>query len=345
MRTIHASRLAPALLAVPIAAALGGCTESTQRPAIGSYSDVAAVTGGDDWVLDSLQSALESRIRPLSQDESPFHVRRLPESRLADSEDARNLLLATLLDASGPVAKQVRRIMPGEDQARIRSRGAGWFLYPDVYARGQVVVVLAAVRRGALDSLLAIVGADLRDALERSAIERTTRDLRRASAASPEAEHFAARYGFEILVPSTYRVAAPSKGWLDAVELVRDSPSRIVSVFWTDPVDSLQATDEKFVLGLQRDVMRRLHGDTLVEDRNVFERSSLGPYTALQLTGVWQNTSQVAGGPFVTHFVYDGRRRRLYGVQGLLFAPGRDKHPWMRELRALAATFRLGEST
>ena len=129
------------------------------------------------------------------------------------------------------------------------------------------------------------------------------------------------------------------------MEYVRSAPSRLLTVFWLDGVDSIQASSPDFTVGLQRDVLWRLHRDTLLDEHTRVEPGELGPYSGLLLSGVWQNAGDVAGGPLRTHFIYDASRRRLYGVQVLLFAPGRDKRPFVRELLALAATFRMRGAT
>jgi hypothetical protein len=43
----------------------------------------------------------------------------------------------------------------------------------------------------------------------------------------------------------------------------------------------------------------------------------------------------------VTYFFVDTHRHRLLALDLLLYAPGMGKHPFMRELEALATTFRF----
>ena len=93
--------------------------------------------------------------------------------------------------------------------------------------------------------------------------------------------------------------------------------------------------------GLQGDVLWRLHGDTLLEERTRIDSVRWPASDVLRLRGVWQNRREVGGGPLLTFFVHDQRRQRLYGVQCQLFAPGIAKRGWMRELEALATTFRI----
>jgi hypothetical protein len=317
-------------------------------PAAGSYSDVSLI--GSEEVLhgagaralrDSLQAPVPDGLEP----EPSFHVSLVPEGRVASERFYKNLILASTQDAPGPAGRELRRLLQPEDLSRGRREGIGIFLLHDAYARRQVVVLLVASSPARLDSLLAATGQTLRGDLERSVLERDRDELVRGGPEHPGAAAHGASFGFEIRAPAAYGAASPNPAWRDALELVRESPTRILTVYWIDDVDAARAVSPQYLLGLQRDVMWRLHGDTLVEERARFAPGRLGDAPSLCLRGMWQNAPDVAGGPLVTHFVYDARRRRLYGVQALLFAPGREKRPFLRELRVLAETFRIGGPT
>jgi hypothetical protein len=86
--------------------------------------------------------------------------------------------------------------------------------------------------------------------------------------------------------------------------------------------------------------MWRLHGDEIVDGSATFVTPAWDP-SRRELRGSWQNPQDIAGGAFVTDFVYDAQRRRLYGVQVLLFAPGRRKAAYLVELEALLRTFHV----
>ena len=51
-------------------------------------------------------------------------------------------------------------------------------------------------------------------------------------------------------------------------------------------------------------------------------------------------TAGTFGGPFRTYFLYDPKRRRLYGINVFCYAPGMRKHPLIREVSAVAETMR-----
>jgi len=46
------------------------------------------------------------------------------------------------------------------------------------------------------------------------------------------------------------------------------------------------------------------------------------------------------GGPFVNYTFYDETSGRLYMIDGMIFAPGYDKREFLRQMEAIAHTFR-----
>ena len=82
-------------------------------------------------------------------------------------------------------------------------------------------------------------------------------------------------------------------------------------------------------------------GDRILAGATSFRADKLGGSEAIRMQGIWQNEDDMTGGPFITYFVHDDKRQRLLAVDLLLYAPGLDKHPYMRELEALASTLSL----
>ena len=75
-------------------------------------------------------------------------------------------------------------------------------------------------------------------------------------------------------------------------------------------------------------------------DKVRFRYERFGPYTAIKMAGYWYNDDDIVGGYFETFFVHDDIQNLLWAVDCLTYAPGRSKHPLVRELRAVAETFR-----
>jgi hypothetical protein len=46
------------------------------------------------------------------------------------------------------------------------------------------------------------------------------------------------------------------------------------------------------------------------------------------------------GGPFLNYTFYDESSRRLYMIDGMVFAPGYDKREFLRQMEVISHTFR-----
>jgi hypothetical protein len=88
-------------------------------------------------------------------------------------------------------------------------------------------------------------------------------------------------------------------------------------------------------------VWKRYDKDQMDKERVVFEAARLGRYDAVRMSGYWFNDEQVIGGYYETYFVFDERAALLWAVDLLVLAPGKPKHPLVRELRAIAETMRF----
>jgi hypothetical protein len=279
-------------------------------------------------------------LRLAGEPEAPFDVE-LVETADDRTRYARTLIVVATLDGPADAARTARRLLGRSRCDSVRARGAGWFEFADVYARSQRAVVLIATRRHAVDSLCAARAADVRHRIEASTLERCRDDLLSSPTAQLHFRDLAPSAGFDLRVPASYVPQPACRDWPNAVQFLRRAPTRMITVYWLDDVDGTRVHDAEFVTGLQRDVLWRLHGDTLAADATSVEATRWGRFDALRLEGIWQNRVEIGGGPLVTHFVHDPIRNRLYGIQCQLYAPGRSKRGWVRELLALASTFRI----
>ena len=87
-------------------------------------------------------------------------------------------------------------------------------------------------------------------------------------------------------------------------------------------------------------VWKRYDKDQMDRARTIFVPARMGRYDSIRMSGYWFNDEQVMGGYYETYFIYDDRLEVLWAIDLLVLAPGKPKHPMVRELRALAETFR-----
>jgi hypothetical protein len=313
-----------------------GCS-GPSRPAVGSSSEVV-IWSASDLAAKTLERALAADFGCGPRAEPAFRVQ-----HTADTETvrfARNaIVLATRAEAS---SRALKRFVPAtawpaaSDAVRIA-------VHHDLRARAQVIILVVAPQSVAFEVRFEPVAAAARESLECAVRDRMRRQLLAGTTpTSIQDVPAATEQGFVLRMPSEYEARPRSEAWPDAVEFVRGAPLRTLLVFWVDGVSDSPRPD--YVRGLLRDVLWRLHGDTLIEAATRVDPGWLGESRALVACSVWQNRAEVGGGPLRAWFVHDTDRARLYGVATAVCAPGHDTVPSQRELHALAETFRCGDT-
>jgi hypothetical protein len=318
-----------------------GCRDVAFPPA-GSYSEVDLVTDGGrggEWATALL---------PLIQVERDYFVSTEPAFRVAsvsgepgpDPSTAKNVVLCGVRDRSSAVGARIADLLGEAGVQRVTSGEAAILGMEDVPLSGQFTLVITAATNRALRSLLQERGGEIPEIIDASCRERLRQNLllRRRAALSEELRR---HWGFFIEVPTLYALYREGEN-PPGVELHRESPPRVLGVFWKecDHAPSLSSTDELF--DFRADYVRRQYdGDQMDRNRVRYAYARLGAYAAVRMSGYWYNDRfSMAGGYFETYFVWDKAAKLLWAVDGLVYAPGREKTSLVRELHALSETFR-----
>jgi len=318
-----------------------GCGPAPLPPA-GSYSEVTILADGGpagEWAT-ALAAVLSPRENYFVATEPLFHVSAISAENARDPLPAKTVVLCGVIDAATTVGERITGTLDGETAARVRRGEVSIIRLDDHALQGQLTVIVTAPTDARLREVLRTDGNALVSVIEESCRERLRANLLRD--ARPDlSDAWERRYGFRLEVPSLYepyREATGGRG----VELHRESPPRVLGVFWTDWVQppSLEGADDLFAARAAL-VAARYDGDQMDRERTRFETARLADYPAIRMSGYWYNERySTAGGFFETYFVWDAGRKQLWIVDLLVYAPGREKTPLVRELRAIAETFR-----
>ena len=319
---------------------LGGC-EQRVVPAVGSYSDVYVFTetGRYDPLLREFAQSITHPIRYAFEEENEFNVFLREASLLSGNRDRKNIVLVMRTDRAGSLLSQARDLLGEGILERAREEGHLVLRREDLFARGQDVYFVLMQGRAEEEYVLQRLGPKIRGMLRESTQRRYRDFLLKGRENRGGAQYLWRQYGFTIRYPKEYHLLQ-ERADLQAVELHRTDPSRSLGIFWMGDVRGAPSlADSLSLLAFRARVGERLYGDTILGGDYRFEESQLGVHPAILMRGIWQNEEDVTGGPFLTYFVYDVSRHRLWAVDLLLYAPGLEKHPYMRELEALGSTF------
>jgi len=322
---------------------LGGsaCREIALPPA-GSYSEVLVVTEKGDrseW-LALLKPYLEAEHSYVTSTETAFRVTSIRAADLEDFPTYKNVLLCGVMDSGSRVGQKIMELIGPEGMERVALGKAAVLKRENLPSPGQMTLIVTAPDVGALAEVIAERGPQLEYILEQSCRER----LRRVMLAHPNRkamDELTRKYGFAIEVPYLYRLFSDEDN-PPGVEFLREEPTRSLGIFWADWERQPSLWDYSDLYDMRAHyVWERYSHDKMERERVRYKWVKFGPYGAVKMYGYWYNDdATAAGGYFETYFIWDEESELLWAVDLLTFAPGRDKHPLVRELRAFGETFR-----
>jgi hypothetical protein len=183
-------------------------------------------------------------------------------------------------------------------------------------------------------------GAILRNILEDGNRERLRESMLKQGENTSLEGRLKDRYGFSFKIPNVYKLDE-ERPEIPGISLMNPEPPRVLSVSWKAfGKGTVSLADSNELFQLRSDVSFKLF-DKYVMRRDLvkFTATRLGAYEAVRMEGYWESSVAAAGGSFVSFFIADGVKSRIWLVDCLVYAPGKDKNELLRETLAFAETF------
>jgi hypothetical protein len=320
-------------------AALGGSCDRPLSLAVGPAGDITVFSSleAEGPELTALVEGLERDVTFIGKPESAFSVELAGREGFDIRRNWRNLVFVGSLDEGSWVSEKIQDLLREEHLKELRDGTRELFFFKDKWAVGQMIAVLTATQR---DGLAAAVRDNL-DALyrtmDRAAVDNTRRIMLEKDVQKDNAAYLLQQFGWQLTLPEGFEGIEDRE---NNVALFRiEEPSRIVLVHWRDGFKE-ELTQEK-CLNLRAEVAWNYYDEDRIDyELTTVTQTTLLGRAAVKLEGIWQNEKHISGGPFRTFCFMDGGR--LYLIDVVLFAPGTEKLPYMRELEAIAHTFSTG---
>jgi len=322
---------------------LAGC--DVPREAGGSYRKIPVLADREEIaeIAPLLKDALEREI-VTPRHEKIFELEFVDTTGYDRILNARTSIIIASLESPGPAGQFIRNALSSRVIKGVQANEYWLAEKEDLWATGQLVVLLTAPDIDALSVRLALGGDELFQIVNNSVNERVGnwlfgRTFREGEKFEVE-DSIARDYGFGIRVPRYWDWEKGSGEkrfiWLRTLE-----PERWVFVWWTE----LDSTMDFSVDSWRhiRDSLCAIYyeGDSVSPHYTPETTGTyIGGRPAVEIRALWENNRNKLGGPIVSYVFSDPDKKRLYIVDGAVFAPVIKKEPYLRHVEIVCRSFR-----
>jgi len=358
------------VLLLALLAVVPGC-ERGKKYAIGDRNQLIVFSDMNNWNRygEDLTRIFERSVET-PQLEYIFTIMRRDLDRWDFFTRFYHLILCASLAEDSPTGDRVRALLSDEVERRIRSeRRALAITQDDPYAIGQRVIIITADTHENLQAYLDRAGEHLYRLAEEHLNRLTARLIYREERFALE-DSLYADYGFTVRVPWGFRINRDHED-ANFIRMIKYQLERWFFAHWIPEeeidrrglnwIESLPEIGQRIernedvepglidflgvqAMNLRDDICREFYdGDIVVRDRTAATVRELNGRWAIRLYGTWENETAVAGGPVVAYCFYDPETRRIFWLDGAVFAPNQLKEGQLRQMDVMLNTFMSGE--
>lgn len=329
-----------------LSSVLTGCVGKNEAilMAPGGYGDLAVIASTDEVAaaLSPFLAEFNDEFTFVIAHEHRFAIDVLTPDKWHLGKGYKNILFALDTAEGGDVAQAVKNLLSRADYARLTGGAQTLLFLDEPFAEYQFAAIVTGPDRNTLISNLRKHAPQMREMIERKAVERILRRNRHDGLRNELMTQLWNKHRFSLEVPQDYALNQERPGGYPAVELMQKGPSRGLTIAWRETADpAAMIKDTAALLALRAEVGLRMHNEELVPDTFVWRDDTIGGQMVWRLEGAWNSTDFAGGGAFWCWFVPDPREGRVYCLDALAYAPGMDKMEMYRRMRAVLQSFSL----
>ena len=324
--------------------------ESANKPAKGFEDEIIVVADSVEYemIQESLQSVFEKEIFT-PQPEKLFTLKRMSVSQLERNQRTKNIIIAAPLSSGSRTSQYIQAIVDSSVEKKMVSDSNFVAYKYDLWAKNQIVAVISANTVQELNNKILNNSDDLLYAFQKKSDERLFSNLYNPTYERKDIEgKFLRDYGWVIYVQADFVVAVDKPE--DKFIWMRRAPGtdmeRWIFVHWIDNATPDYLTEDS--IKVIRDRLTKKFYQTsddasyviVAADYFVVNEVNFKGRYALFTQGLWELNIKGMGGPFVNYFFYDEELRRIYMIDGSIYAPRYYKRNLIQQMDVTLQSFR-----
>ena len=322
----------------------------TKKPAKGFEDEIIVIADSVEYdeMLSSLQSAFEKEIYT-PQPEKLFTLKRKSVSSLNNYDRYKNIVIAAPLNSGSATSDYIKAIVDSSVEAKL-STDSSFIVYKEnLWAENQLVAVISANTIEELKEKILLNSDNLLYSFQKKSDERLYSNLYNPTYEKKDIEgKFLKDYGWVIYVQADFAVAInkPEEHFVWLRRSPGSDMERWIFVYWIENAtpDYLVEDSIKVIRNRVTKKFYQTSDDSsyvvVVEDYFVVNEVNFNGRYALFTQGLWELNIKGMGGPFVNYFFYDENTRRIYMIDGSIFAPKYYKRNLIQQMDVTLQSFR-----
>lgn len=335
-----------------VALLLSACGLESKDTALGEYDMITIVCDSADYneLEDVIENAFASPIFT-PQPERWFRLQRLDLGDLLDRKRERNIVIIAPMDAANSTGDYMRSALDSAVRGLVREGKENVFVQKDLWYRGQTVMHLTARTMSELRDFMASNAGRLEYYFKSAWDDFERKRMLRLSREETIEEQLLEDHAFSLAVIQDWFVAKDSSD-IGCVLLRRQSPldtERWLLVHWIDTDNTALLTNEFAFATRNRltEILYRTYNDSawvVIDSANYlqFDEVNFQGRFAIRMKGLWRMNDYSMGGPFTSYLFYEETQKRIYFIDGAVFAPKYEKKKLIQDLDVMISTFKPG---
>lgn len=325
-----------------------GC-EKSNKPAFGPEDEIYVVA--DSVEYEELKTALENTFQKViytPQPENIFHLKRISVNQLERYQTRKNIIITAPLNSGSYTSKFINAIVDSQARRSINNDESYVVLKNNLWAKDQLVMVLSAPDMQELEFRILQNADNLFYAFQKISDNRLYQNLYNSRYEQKDVEgKLLKEYGWIIYVQADFKLALNKPK--DNFVWLRRSPGsdmeRWIFVHWIDNAspsylneDSIKAVRNRIT---EKNYRTRTNNSyvRIAEDYFMCSEVNFKGRYALFTQGLWELNTKGMGGPFVSYTFYDESSRRLYMIDGSVYAPKYYKRNLIQQMDVTLQSF------
>ncbi|MBE0432150.1 DUF4837 family protein [candidate division WOR-3 bacterium] len=231
----------------------------------------------------------------------------------------------------------VRTLLNREARMQIEKDTFSLFRKSDIWASGQLTMILAVRDASHIETALAKYGRLIAQTLENHYYQRVKQNYY-AGGISSKMKDRLRRHGITLDINEAWLIDTTHQDE-NFIYVHTHFPDR--SIFFYKEATGRPVDGER-ALAKRDSLARRYYaGDYILKELTIVEPIEFAGLKGIRLKGVWQNDSLVAGGPFLSYFLSDTSTDTLYVIDGMVFNPGERKSDQLTKIEVIMNSLNL----